>query len=166
MDLSLTLREEAMRAYGMAGRSAVAALCVVAAGFLGWDQGRSGTQHAEKNERARIVLARALPKMDGDHLKATLVEVNYGPGEFSAPHSHPCPVIGYVVAGALRTQVRGEQEAVYRAGEGFYEPANGVHAVSANASQAEPAKLLAYFVCDHDAPLSVAAPEAAGPGGK
>ncbi len=91
-------------------------------------------QHAEKSERARIVLAQALPKMDGEHLKATLVEVNYGPGESSAPHSHPCPVIGYVVAGTLRTQVRGETEAVYKAGESFYEPANGVHAVSANAS--------------------------------
>jgi quercetin dioxygenase-like cupin family protein len=158
MDLSLALREVAMRAYGMAGRSAVAALCVVAAGFLGWDQVRSDTQRAETRERARVVLAQALPKMDGEHLKATLVEVNYGPGESSEPHSHPCPVIGYVVAGALRTQVRGEKEAVYTAGEDFYEPANGVHAVSANASQAAPAKLLAYFVCDHDAPLSVAVP--------
>jgi quercetin dioxygenase-like cupin family protein len=147
-----------MRAYGMAGRSAIAALCVVAAGFLGWDQVRSDTQRAEKSERARVVLTEGLPKMDGEHLKATLVEMNYGPGESSEPHSHPCPVIGYVVAGALRTQVRGEKEAVYRAGESFYEPANGVHAVSANASATEPAKLIAYFVCDHDAPLSVAAP--------
>ncbi len=147
-----------MRAYGMAGRSAVAALCVVAAGFLGWDQVRSDTQRAQKSERARVVLTEGLPKMDGAHLKATLVEVNYGPGESSEPHSHPCPVIGYVVAGSLRTQVRGEKEAVYRAGESFYEPANGVHAVSANASQTEPAKLLAYFVCDHDAPLSAAVP--------
>jgi quercetin dioxygenase-like cupin family protein len=155
-----------MRAYGMIGRGAVAALCVVAAGFLGWDQVRSDSQRAEKSERARIVMAQALPKMDGEQLKATLVEVNYGPGESSEPHSHPCPVIGYVVAGSLRTQVRGEQEAVYTAGESFYEAANGVHVVSANASQTEPAKLIAYFVCDHDAPLSVAAPEATGPGGK
>lgn len=147
-----------MRAYGMAGRSAGAALCLVAAGFLGWDQVRSDTQRAEARERAQVVLAQTFPKMDGEHLKATLVEVNYGPGESSEPHSHPCPVIGYVLAGALRTQVRGEKEAVYTAGESFYEPANGVHAVSANASQTEPAKLLAYFVCDHDAALSVAVP--------
>jgi len=155
-----------MRSNGIAGRSAAALLCMVAAGILGWDQARSDMQHAEKSERGRIVLAEALPKMDGDHLKATLVEVDYGPGESSAPHSHPCPVIGYVVAGALRTRVRGENEVVYKPGESFYEPANGVHAVSANASQTEPAKLIAYFVCDHDAPLSVAAPAAAGPGGK
>jgi len=155
-----------MRAYELASRSLVAALCVMAAGFLGWDQVRSEAQHADKSGRGRIVLAEALPKMDGEHLKVTLVEVNYGPGESSATHSHPCPVIGYVAAGSLRTQVRGEKEAVYKAGESFYEPANGVHVVSANSSQTEPAKLIAYFVCDHDAPLSVAAPGDAGPGGK
>lgn len=155
-----------MRTYGMIGRSAGAALCVAVAGLLGWAQVRSDTMRAASTERARIVLTQAFPKLDGDHLKATLVEVNYGPGESSEPHSHPCPVIGYVVAGSLRTQVRGENEAVYTAGQSFYEPAHGVHVVSANASQTEPAKLVAYFVCDHDAPLSVAAPEAAEPGGK
>ena len=155
-----------MSSYRMLGRSTAAVACVVAAGFLGWGQARSDMQHAEKSERARIVLAEALPKMDGEHLKATLVEVNYGPGESSAPHSHPCPVIGYVVAGTLRTQVRGEPVGVYTAGESFYEVANGVHAVSANASATEPARFVAFFVCDHDAPLSVAASEAAGSGGK
>ena len=155
-----------MSSYEMLGRSAGAVVCVVVAGFLGWGQARSDIQHAEKSERARVVLAEALPKMDADHLKVTLVEVNYGPGESSAPHSHPCPVIGYVVAGSLRTQVRGEAEAVYKAGESFYEAANGVHAVSANASATEPTRFVAYFVCDHDAPLSVAAPAAAEPGGK
>ena len=155
-----------MKTYGMVGRIAVAVLFLLAAGILVRDQLRSDTQRAASTERARIVLSRALPKLDGDQLKATLVEVNYGPGESSEPHSHPCPVLGYVVAGALRTQVRGENEAVYTAGESFYEPAHGVHVVSANASQTEPAKLIAYFVCDHDAPLSVAAPEAARPGGK
>jgi quercetin dioxygenase-like cupin family protein len=166
MDLRLARREEAMRTYGIAGRSAGAVLCVVAAGFLGWGQARSDMQQAERSERGRIVLAEALPKMDGEHLKATLVEVNYGAGESSAAHSHPCPVIGYVAAGTLRTQVRGEREVVHKAGESFYEAANGVHVVSANASQTEPAKLIAFFVCDHDAPLSVAAPEGAAPGGK
>jgi len=166
MDLSSNVPEGAMSSYRMRSRVIAAAACVVAAGFLGWGQVRSDTQRQEKSERARIVLAEALPKMDGDHLKATLVEVNYGPGESSTPHSHPCPVIGYVVAGTLRTQVRGVAEAVYKAGESFHEAANGVHVVSANASATEPAKLVAFFVCDHDGPLSVAAGEAAGPGGK
>ena len=106
-------------------------------------------------ERARVLFSRELPKLDSNHLKVTLVEVNYGPGEASAPHSHPCAVFGYVVAGALRTRVKGEPEMIYAAGGTFYEAPNGIHLVSANASTTEPAKLLAYLICDQDAPLSV-----------
>ncbi|MGB2898207.1 MAG: cupin domain-containing protein [Candidatus Acidiferrum sp.] len=119
-----------------------------------------------KTERARIVFSHALPQLDGGHLKATIVEVNYGPGESSEPHSHPCAVVGYVVEGTLRTQVKGEAEAIYKAGESFYEAPNGIHMVSANASDEVPLKLLAYFVCDHEAPLSSAALETKGTGGK
>jgi quercetin dioxygenase-like cupin family protein len=93
--------------------------------------------------------------MNGDHLKAILLEVRYGPGEASSPHSHPCAVIGYVVEGLLRTQMKGEPAVTYKAGESFYEAPNGVHLVSANASSTEPAKFVAYLICDQDAPLSV-----------
>ena len=106
-------------------------------------------------DRARVLLSTPIPPLDGAHVKTTLVEVNYGPGEASPAHSHPCAVIGYVVEGAIRTQVEGESEHTYEAGGTFYEPPNGVHAVSANASATQPAKLVAYFVCDRDTPLSV-----------
>lgn len=111
-------------------------------------------------ERARVLLSRELPKLDSNHSKVTLVEVDYGPGEASPPHSHPCAVFGYVVAGALRTQVKGEPEMIYQAGGTFYEAPNGIHVVSANASTTEPAKLLAYLICDQDAPLSTDLSEA------
>jgi quercetin dioxygenase-like cupin family protein len=52
--------------------------------------------------------------------------------------------------------VKGEPEAVYGAGESFFEPANGVHLISANASRTDPAKFVAYFLCDHETKLSVA----------
>lgn len=105
--------------------------------------------------KVSTVFSRDLPKLDGGHLAAKIVEVTYGPGGASSPHSHPCPVIGYVLEGAVRIQVKGEPEAIYKAGESFYEAPNGTHQVSANASDHEPAKLLAYFICDHDTPLSV-----------
>ena len=127
------------------------------------DQAR--TEHAQTKDRARIIRTQPLDRLDGDHLKAFLVEVHYGPGESSPPHSHPCSVIGYVLEGAIRTKVKGEAEAVYKTGETFYEPANGIHEISANGSSAVPARLLAYFVCDRDVPLSVA-PPAAAHGGK
>jgi quercetin dioxygenase-like cupin family protein len=62
--------------------------------------------------------------------------------------------------------VKGEPEAIYRAGESFYEAPNGVHVVSANASQTEAATFIAYFVCDHNTPLSSDVPERVTPGGK
>ena len=109
-------------------------------------------------QEVRPVFTHALPVLDGGKLQAKVVEVTYGPGESSAAHSHPCAVIGYVLEGAVRMQVKGEPEAVYKAGQSFYEAPNGVHAVSANASKTERARFLAYFTCDHETPLTVPAP--------
>jgi quercetin dioxygenase-like cupin family protein len=116
------------------------------------------TSRPESQERARVTFSTPLPKLDGANLKATLVEVRYGPGESSAPHTHPCPVIGYVLQGAIRTQINSEAEATYRPGESFYEPPGSLHQISANASTTEPAKFIAFFLCDHDAPLSIETP--------
>jgi quercetin dioxygenase-like cupin family protein len=121
---------------------------------------------SEKTERARIAFSHPLPELDGRHLEATIVEVTYGPGESSTPHSHPCAVIGTMLEGALRTQVRGEPEAIYKAGESFYEAPNGLHQVSANSSQRDRAKFIAYLVCDREGPLSVDAPGPEAAGGK
>ena len=118
------------------------------------------------DEKDRTVISHALPRMDGSQLGVTVVEVTYGPGGSSPPHSHPCPVIGYVVEGAYRTQVKGEPEAIYRAGESFYEAPNGIHLISANASDKEPVRFIACFTCDREAPLSVDVPGTqATPGG-
>jgi len=105
-------------------------------------------------ERARLAFSHKLPRLDGERLQAKLVEVTYGPGESSAPHSHPCPIVGYVLEGAVRMRVEGSPEAVYKAGEAFYEEADAKHLVSANVSRTERARFLAMFICDHDAPLS------------
>jgi hypothetical protein len=85
-----------------------------------------------------------------------------GPGESSPQHSHPCPVIGYVVQGAYRSQIEGEPEEVYKAGDTFYEAPNGLHVLSANASKTEPAAFIAVFVCDRDSPLSTDFPVSRG----
>ncbi len=133
---------------------------VLAAHFAASQRGASDA-HSGSQDRARIVFSQQLSKLDGEHLKVTLVEVRYGPGEASSPHSHPCGVIGYVIEGAIRTQVNSEPETIYSAGQGFYEAPNSVHLVSANASSTRPAKLVAYLICDHDAPLSVDVSESA-----
>ena len=56
---------------------------------------------------------------------------------------------------AIRSQVNDEPAKVYRVGEGFYEMPGSHHRVSENASDSEPASLLAVFVVDtKDAPLT------------
>jgi len=117
---------------------------------------RARAQQVETQDRR--VLSQALPAMDGRELRVTVVEVRYAPSGSSRPHRHPCAVVGFLIAGTLRSRVQGEPEALYRAGESFYEAPNGVHLVSANASDRDPVRFLAYFTCDHDAPLSEAVP--------
>jgi quercetin dioxygenase-like cupin family protein len=146
---------------------ALAILCGAAgASYLALAQAASKTAHTGARERARIAFSQALPKMNGDRLIATVLEVKYGPGESSSPHTHPCAVIGYVLEGSIRSQTRGEPEAIFKVGESFYEPPNGVHLVSGNASKTQSAAFLAYFVCDHNSPLSKDVPAPGRPGGK
>jgi quercetin dioxygenase-like cupin family protein len=104
---------------------------------------------------AQVVLSHQLPALDGDHLAVTIVEVRYGPGGRSAPHRHPCPVVGYILEGSFQSQVEGEAEHTYTAGQSFYEAANAVHLVSANASRERPLRFLASFTCDRATPLSM-----------
>src|ERR1700722_7638328 len=127
-------------------------------------------QHADAPQAAtdqpRAPFSHALPHLDGDHLKATVVEVTYAPGESDPPHSHPCPVLVSLVVGSYRSQVKGQPEAIYHPGESFYEPPNGVHQISGNASDKLPVKFLAYFVCDRDTELTVPLPETKAAGDK
>lgn len=109
---------------------------------------------------SRTVYSGKLPALDGRRLEATLVEVTYPPGGANPAHRHPCPVIGYVLEGALRMQVKGQPERIFKPGEAFFESPSDVHLVSANASQDAPARFLAHFVCDHATPLSVPATDA------
>jgi quercetin dioxygenase-like cupin family protein len=46
------------------------------------------------------------------------------------------------------SQVEGQPERIYRAGESWYETPGAHHLISRNASDTEPAKLLAVFIAD------------------
>jgi len=118
----------------------------------------ASSETVKQDAAVKLVTAQVLPAMKGDKLKATVLEVSYPPGGSSSAHRHPCPVIGYILEGRYRTQVEGSPATIYQKGDTFYEPANGVHQVSANASTTEPVRFLAYFLCDTDAPLSAAVP--------
>lgn len=141
--------------------AAIAGIAVAAVGLAA----AAAPRQATPPSRSRIALSRALPPMDGREIRVTVVDVSYPPGGANASHTHPCPVVGYVLEGALRMRVGDGPEVVYRAGDTFYETAGDVHRTSANASATEPARFLAYFTCDRDvAQLSVPTPADAGRG--
>jgi quercetin dioxygenase-like cupin family protein len=95
-----------------------------------------------------VVFDHPLPNVPGKSMRGVLVE--YGPGGSSAAHTHPDSAFIYatVLEGAIRSKVNDGPETVYRAGENWSEQPGDHHAVSANASDTEPAKLLAVFVVD------------------
>ena len=67
-----------------------------------------------------------------------------------------CDVYAHVLSGAIRSQVDDAPAKVYRVGEGFYEVPGSHHRVSENASDREPASLLAVIVVDSkDIPLTI-----------
>jgi quercetin dioxygenase-like cupin family protein len=81
----------------------------------------------------------------------TAIVVDYAPGGKSPSHRHGSAfVVGYVLQGAIRSKVNSGEEKVYHAGESWVEAPGAHHMVSENASDTEPAKLLAIFVADHD----------------
>ncbi len=76
----------------------------------------------------------ALPNIPGKSL--TAVEVTYAPGGASMPHRHAQSafIYAYVVSGRIVSQVAGEPERTYSAGETWYEMPGAHHVVSRNAS--------------------------------
>jgi quercetin dioxygenase-like cupin family protein len=100
------------------------------------------------------VFEHAIPNAKGKSLVA--IRVTYPPGGKSPPHHHaPSAFIyGYVLSGAVRSQVNDEPAKVYQSGEGFYEMPGASHRISENASDKNPASLLAIYVVDsNDKPL-------------
>jgi quercetin dioxygenase-like cupin family protein len=143
----------------MVGRVLVAAIGFGTLVTLTVAPAAGGGRQSAPPSRSRIALSRTLPPLDGREVRVKLVDVTYAPGGANTAHTHPCPVIGYVLAGALRMRVNDGPETIYRAGDTFYEAPGDVHATSANASATEPARFLAYFTCDRDvAELSSPAP--------
>ena len=96
-----------------------------------------------------------IPNIPGKSLVA--VEVEYAPGAASPAHTHAQSafIFAYVVSGAIESKVDDGETRIYHAGESWSENPGAVHAVSRNASDTEPAKLIAVFVLDSgDAPLT------------
>src|SRR3954466_14151686 len=112
------------------------------------------TSHADAADdqqgkaKISIVFDQPIPNVPGKSMKGVLVE--YGPGGSSPAHIHARSAFIYatVLEGAIRSQVNDGPAKVFRKGENFSEKPGDRHGISANASESEPAKLLAVFVVD------------------
>jgi quercetin dioxygenase-like cupin family protein len=93
------------------------------------------------------VFRRDLPNVSLEGWEITVSHVDYPPGRIGQPHQHRGFLFAYVLEGSVIAQVLGDgvsdEVRTYRTGEMFYEPVGATHQVSRNASDTQPARLLA-----------------------
>ena len=109
----------------------------------------AGSTHgAPLRETVTVAADEPIPNLPGKRLVTHIVD--YPPGASSAPHRHARSafIYAYVLSGAIRSQVDDEPVRVYRPGETWFERPGAYHRVSENASDTEPARLLAVLIVD------------------
>jgi len=85
-----------------------------------------------------------------------ILTLDIPPGGGSPMHRHPTAhIFGYVLEGAYKIKVDSGPETVLTKGQTFYEAPGQLHAVSSNASNTEPAKVLVVAVHEIGKPLTV-----------
>jgi quercetin dioxygenase-like cupin family protein len=128
--------------------TAWAVLAAPSAHAQGTQTGQATRLSGSKDAKVTLVYQHALPGVPGKSVKGVLVE--YGPGGSSPAHTHAKSAFIYatVLEGEIRSRVNDGPEKTFRAGENWTELPGDHHAVSANASQTKPAKILAVFVVD------------------
>jgi quercetin dioxygenase-like cupin family protein len=127
----------------------LAAAAVLAAGTL-----LAGPLCRAAGDDVTTVATEKLPNVPGKSI--TAIVVNYAPGAKSVKHHHAGSVLAYVLSGEIRSENSATGPArVYKAGETFFEPPGSEHLISENASATEPASLLAIFIADDGAELTV-----------
>jgi quercetin dioxygenase-like cupin family protein len=81
-----------------------------------------------------------------DEWEVTGSYVDYAPGRVGAAHHHAGFVLAYVLEGAVIAKISGQgEEKTYTTGQMFYEQPGATHEVSKNASQTQPARMLAMI---------------------
>jgi quercetin dioxygenase-like cupin family protein len=110
--------------------------------------------HADGSPLNRVdpIASYPLPNVPGK--RVTVVRVFYGPSGFTRPHRHSGSVTAYITKGEIRSQLGGGPIETFKAGQTFFEPPGSTHLISANASNTEPAELIAVFVADDGTELT------------
>jgi quercetin dioxygenase-like cupin family protein len=106
------------------------------------------TNHASPRETVTAIANASIPNLPGKRLVSRVID--YAPGSRSVPHRHALSafIYAYVLSGRIRSQVDDEPARVYGPGDSWFESPGAHHRVSENASETEPARLLAVIVVD------------------
>jgi quercetin dioxygenase-like cupin family protein len=138
----------------MTRRDAVAAFALFAE-MVASTVADAQTPPAAAGAPPRPVFKGDLPKVSLDGWEVTVSHVDYAPGRVGGAHKHAGFVLAYVVSGAVIAKVSDQgDEKTYTAGQMFYEQPGATHEVSKNASQTEPARLLAMIFAPKGATLT------------
>ena len=109
------------------------------------------------------VFVHDLPNVSLDGWEVTVSHVDYPPGRVGTMHHHAGFVLAYVLEGSVITKISGQgEEKTYNVGQMFYEQPGATHEVSKNASQTQPAKLLAMIFAKKGSTLTTQGPAPKG----
>jgi quercetin dioxygenase-like cupin family protein len=114
----------------------------------------SWSQQPAPATKVTALMKQALAEFPGHEV--TIITLDIPPGAGSPPHRHPGHhVFGYVLEGNYKIKLDQGPETVLTKGQTFHEAPGQLHAVSANASQTEPAKVLVFMVAESGKPVTV-----------
>lgn len=145
----------------MTRRDAVASLALLAEWLgSGADAAAQAPQPSAATAPGRPPIFRHdLPKVNLDDWEVTVSHVDYPPGRVGDAHHHAGFVLAYVLEGAVVTKISGQgEERTYTVGQMFYEQPGATHEASRNASQTEPARLLAMIFAKKGSTLTMQGP--------
>jgi quercetin dioxygenase-like cupin family protein len=114
----------------------------------------ASSQQPAPATKVTTMMKEALAEVPGREV--IVITLDIPPGGGSPPHRHPGHhVFGYVLEGSYKIKVDQGPETVLTKGQTFHEKPGQLHAVSANGSQTEPAKVLAFIVAESGKPITV-----------
>jgi quercetin dioxygenase-like cupin family protein len=112
-------------------------------------------QQQPSMSKVTTLLRQAIADLPGREIIMLAIDIPPGGGG-SPPHRHPGHhVFGYVLEGSYKLKLDGGAETVLGKGQTFYEAPGQLHAISGNASQTEPVKILAFMVAESGKPTTV-----------
>ncbi len=125
-----------------------ACVLVCAAKVFGFSVARA--QDRPAFPRVERILTQQLDDIENREVRMEVV--SFAPGAEAPQHRHPGHVFVYVLEGEIVSQLDDGPADTFKAGDSFYEPTNGLHAVTKNPSATETAKILVTMIMEEGKP--------------